>query len=169
MKQIELTSKLLLAIIALTSVSAILVPTYAAPRITSADIVDGTIQSVDIKNGEVKNADLANDAVTTGKIADGTIQEQDIADGVIPTGDTQLNTHIVEGPQETLTIAQPAVSEADCPPGEILTGGGFSADFDVHIRANFPSDENTWRVVGQTESSDQEILKGWAICLTPSP
>jgi hypothetical protein len=88
MQQIALTSKLVLAIVGLTSASAILAPTYAVPAITSADIVDGTIRSVDIKNGEVKNSDLGDDAVTTAKIADGTIQEQDIADGVIPTGDT---------------------------------------------------------------------------------
>ena len=97
MKQIELTSKLVLAIIGLTAVGAILVPTYAVPTIRSADIFDETIQSVDIKNGEVKTVDLANDAVTSPKIAEmGTIQEQDIADGVIPDGGGALpNVHIV--------------------------------------------------------------------------
>jgi hypothetical protein len=69
MKQIELTSKLVLAIIGLTSISAVLVPSYAAVKITSADIVNETIQSVDIKNGEVKAADIATDAVTADEIA----------------------------------------------------------------------------------------------------
>ena len=73
MKHIELTSKLVLIIIGLTSVSAILVPTYAVPSIKSADIVNESILSEDIKNGEVKTVDLASDAVTlvvTERISD---------------------------------------------------------------------------------------------------
>lgn len=78
MKQIELTSKLVLAIIALTSVSAILVPTYAAPSIRSADIV----------NGEVKTDDLANGAVTSPKISDTNgVRSSDIVNGEVTTAD----------------------------------------------------------------------------------
>lgn len=51
MKQIELTSKVVLALIGLTSVGAVLIPTYAVPTIRSADIFDETIVSADLKDG----------------------------------------------------------------------------------------------------------------------
>jgi hypothetical protein len=171
MKQIELTSKLVLAIIGLTSVSAILVPTYAAPAITSADIVDGTIQSVDIKNGEVKNSDLANGAVTSGKIADGTIQEQDIADGVIPDGGDaiQLNVHRVESEEFKVPTGY-ASWDVDCPSGEIVTGGGYDTVV-TNVVSSFPLDENTWRVNANPDFGDPNVtapLKVYALCVDPT-
>jgi hypothetical protein len=84
-KQQEMTTKLILTVIGLTSISAILVPTYAVPTIKSADIFDEAILSADIKNGEVKNADLANDAVTSQKIKNGEVKAEDLASGVIPS------------------------------------------------------------------------------------
>jgi hypothetical protein len=96
MKQIELTSKLVLVIIGLTSVSAILVPTKAVPSIRSADIVDETIQSVDIKNGEVKNADLGTDSVITAKIKNGEVSTENIASSAI-----QPNIQRVEAVRQT--------------------------------------------------------------------
>ena len=43
MQKVELTSKLVLAIIGLAAISAIVIPTYAVPTIRSADIFDETI------------------------------------------------------------------------------------------------------------------------------
>ena len=80
----------MLAIIALTSVSAILVPTYAVPSIRSADIVDETIQSVDIKNGEVKTVDLASGAI-------------------------QLDIHKVETSGGGIAPGSTGTANADCP------------------------------------------------------
>ena len=115
MRQVELTTKLVLAIIGLTSVSAILVPTYAVPTIKSGDIFDGEVKTADLANGAVTNPKLANDAVTSGKIKNGevttddikdkTIQAGDIADGVIPDGGgaVQLDVHRVVGEYVTGT------------------------------------------------------------------
>jgi hypothetical protein len=52
---------------------------YAAATITSADIVNSTIQSEDIKNGQVKNADLGSNAVTGGKVLNGTLGYGDLS------------------------------------------------------------------------------------------
>ena len=85
----------MLAIIGLTSVSAILVPTYAVPTIKSGDIFDGEVKTADLANGAVTNPKLANDAVTSGKIKNGEVTTDDIkdktiqagySDGVIPDG-----------------------------------------------------------------------------------
>jgi hypothetical protein len=149
MKQIELTSKLVLAIIGLTSVSAILVPTYAVPQITSADIVNETIQSVDIKNGQVNTVDLANDAV-------------------------KPNVHRVQGDGVTLAADESGSDTADCPAGETLTGGGFEftgAASEERIESNFPQDADTWFVEGENEGVGvpDAVLTAYALCIGPSP
>jgi hypothetical protein len=67
---------------------------YAAGKITSADIKDGTIKAADLADGAVTSAkirdanvrtpDVAAGAVTSGKIKDGTLLRRDLAAGVIP-------------------------------------------------------------------------------------
>jgi hypothetical protein len=147
MKQIELTSKLVLAIIGLTSVSAILVPTYAAPQIRSADIVDGEVKTNDIatnavtsakiKDGEVKNADIATSAVTadkikageikSGHIEDGTIQAVDIAPGVIPSSSSggTIERFIRGTETQSVSPGSTAIINAFCEPGEMSIGATF--------------------------------------------
>jgi hypothetical protein len=178
MKQIELTSKLVLAIIALTSVSAILVPTYAAPSIRSADIVNGEVRTEDLANGAVTNAKIANGAVTTtkisdtngvqsGDIVDGTIQEQDIADGVIPSGG-QLEVHRVHGDAITLGPNEASTARVDCPSGEILTGGGFNGGyFNTHVINSSPLDADTWIVVVYNEGPADAQMDAVALCIDP--
>lgn len=62
---------------------------YAAATITSADIVDETIQSIDIKNGEVKTTDIGNNAVTSAKIKEGEIKAEDIAANAVGASELQ--------------------------------------------------------------------------------
>jgi len=155
MKQIELTSKLVLAIIGLTSVSAILVPTYAVPSIKSADIVDG----------EVKTADLANDAVTSPKIKNGEVKTEDLASGAI-----KLNVHTVTGEAVTIAPGSSGSAHSDCPAGEILTGGGFAAQGDVRVTFNIPiEEENIWDVTGINQGAVDGALQAFARCVGPSP
>ena len=127
MKQVELTTKLVLAIIGLTSVSAILVPTYAVPTIKSGDIFDGEVKTADLANGAVTNPKLANDAVTSGKIKNGEVKAEDIAAGVIPSGGIQGTVQGVKGDAVSLDPGHFGRAFADCPDGTILTGGGFQA------------------------------------------
>jgi hypothetical protein len=127
-QQGEMTTKLILVVIGLTSVGAILVPTYAVPTIRSGDIFDGEVKTADIannavtspkiQNGQVNTDDLANNAVTTGKIADGTIQEQDIAEGTIPpaSGGTPDDNSVTSA-----TIVDGEVKSADIGNGEVTS------------------------------------------------
>jgi hypothetical protein len=142
MKQIELTSKLVLAIIGLTSVSAILVPTYAVPSIRSADIVNETILSEDIKNGQVNTVDLASGAIQLNV-------HRELADTTIDPGDF-------------------GGTSVDCPAGEILTGGGVTAGSGVRVTGSLPFDENTWAVTGVNEGSSQQDIRAHALCIDPS-
>lgn len=132
MKHIELTSKLVLIIIGLTSVSAILVPTYAVPSIKSADIVNESILSEDIKNGEVKTVDLASDAVTL-------VVTERISDVVIvPPGEQ-------------------AAAAVECNDDEVVTGGGFSLSIgsDTVPRSSAPF-ENGWEAQARNPSTATE-------------
>jgi hypothetical protein len=143
-QQNEMTTKLILVVIGLTSVSAILVPTYAVPTIRSADIFDGEVKTADIannavtspkiQNGQVNTDDLASNAVTAAKIADGTIQEQDIADGVIPSSGGSTGQLVVTERSQTFgPVGAPSNADisVDCNSDEIATGGGFG-DFGVN-------------------------------------
>ena len=74
MQKIELTSKLMVALIAVVAASAMI----SAPVIAQSSappIRDNSVTSASIRNGKVKTEDLANNAVTSPKIRDGTIQE----------------------------------------------------------------------------------------------
>lgn len=141
MKQkVELTSKLVLAIIGLTSVSAILVPTYAVPTIRSADIFDETIQSVDIKNGEVKTADLANGAVTKEKL-----------------NPNAVKLVVVEREAE-FEIPGPGIGagSVECNSNEVVTGGGvfINGGATAYPIASEKSNTNGWAAIGFNTADD---------------
>lgn len=172
MKQIELTSKLVLAIIALTSVSAILVPTYAAPSIRSADIV----------NGEVKTDDLANGAVTSPKISDTNgVRSSDIVNGEVTTADlasgaVQLQVTQRISPRVTGDAGEFIHAAATCNDGEVMTGGGFArAGGFVHVQSstlNMDPDSgpvNSWLVQGVVDDQSPSSLFAYAECATIKP
>jgi hypothetical protein len=161
MKQKELTLKLTLAIVALTSLSAatsLIVPTYA----TTTDDGSDTTTTTGL-------ADIVNR--TTMMIP----SEEDIRDlftGAI-TDALQQNIQIV---QETSTITIPAGSSGDvrvsCQGGAPLTGGGFdSANENLQILRSFPLDGTTWQVSAIHEDpgdQDTGVLVAYALCLVVS-
>ena len=174
MKQIELTSKLGLAIIGMVAVGAILIPTYAVPTIKSADIFDGEVKTADLANGAVTNPKLANDAVTSGKIKNGEVKAEDIAAGVISSGGIQ-DTHRVEGDVITIPAGTVGGTDAGCPAGEILTGGGFFGTAGIQVLSSVPLENDVtgeldeWRVIAKADDSFDGSVKPWAVCGVPSP
>ena len=169
MKQIELTSKLVVALIAIVVVFSAMTVPVAAQTTSSPPVRANSVTSGSIKDGEVKTADLADGAVTSAKIADGTIQEEDIADGVIPDGGgIQLNVHVVS---DTFPIQRGLVDgvEVDCPSGEILTGGGYNAQIlGVEILTNAPKDADTWSVIATSTLDAVITVSAYALCIDPS-
>jgi len=160
MRQIELTSKLVLAIVGLAAASAIVIPTYAAPQIKSADIVDE----------EVKTADLANDAVTSPKIKNGQVETEDIANGAV-----KPNVKMVEGHNVVVNPGEVEYATADCPTGYTLTGGGYTAGNSLDVDTSAPvHDEdgfaNSWIAGGINEDAqNQASFHAFAVCMGPSP
>jgi hypothetical protein len=168
MKQIELTSKLVLAIIGITSLGAILVPTYAVPTIRSADIFNETILSEDIKNGEVKTADLAKSAVTTDKIADGAVTSAKLASDI----QGGIETHFVRD-SIILEIGEQQGFTIDCPSGEQVTGGGYNANPDWSVYINSPSEASPgiptgWSVAARNDGTQAQEFNGFVICARPA-
>jgi hypothetical protein len=168
MIQIELTSKLVLAIIGITSLGAILVPTYAVPTIRSADIFNETILSEDIKNGEVKTADLAKSAVTTDKIADGAVTSAKLASDI----QGGIETHFVRD-SIILEIGEQQGFTIDCPSGEQVTGGGYNANPDWSVYINSPSEASPgiptgWSVAARNDGTQAQEFNGFVICARPA-
>ena len=156
MQKVELTSKLVLAALIATVVfSAITVPSVVAQSTSSPPIRANSVTSGSIKDGEVKTQDLADDAVTSAKIADGAIN---------------LNVHQVKG--EIITV-DPGIGNtafADCPDGEILTGGGFVIGYPIQVTLNaqHPNGDNAWAVTGFNEASTERDMQAFAYCLDPT-
>jgi len=91
---------------------------YAGVLIDTDDIADDAITSEKIKNRQVKGTDVKGNALNSGKIRDGTIQLDDLSPELrvllglsVPTG---------AGLERFL--------EPTCNPGDVATGGGYSAD-----------------------------------------
>jgi hypothetical protein len=150
----------MLAIVGLAAASAILIPTYAAPQIKSADIVDG----------EVKTVDLADDAVTSPTIKNGGVATEDIASGAV-----KPNVKMAEGHYVVVDPSEVGYATADCPTGYTLTGGGYRAGnlIDVDTSAPVRDEEgfaNSWIAGGINEDDqNQADFSAFAICMGPSP
>jgi hypothetical protein len=195
LKQIELTSKLMLAIIGLVSLSAILIPTYAVPTIRSGDIFDGEVKTADLANNAVTSPKIKDGEVTSADIKDATITSTDIAPGTIPSGGStpadnsvtsakivngevktedlasgavKPNVHIVKGDGTTIGPGGEGGDDVSCPAGEILTGGGFQSP-NVQVSFAGPADEDTWITDGDNVGTLDGSLTAIAFCMGPSP
>jgi hypothetical protein len=108
MKQIELTSKLVLAIIGMISASTILVPTYATTPTTTPN---NTTSFDDIGNGQTPSEeDIRN--LVSGAITDA----------------IQLKVVAISSPIRDIQPNSGASFTVECPQGMFATGGGFSTN-----------------------------------------
>ena len=162
MKQIELTSKLVVALIALVVFSAMTVPSVVAQSTTSPPIRANSVTSGSIKDGEVKTDDIANDAVTSGKIKNGEVKAEDLASGVIPPDDVgSLQTTIKQINDEQGGVGA-LTYRINCDAGQVVTGGGYFTGLKVF--ASFPEDSNTWTFGVNSNEGETLPLSLYAIC-----
>jgi hypothetical protein len=112
MKQLELTSKLVLAIIGLTSVSAttLLVPTYATTTIPNNNNTTSSFD--DIGNGQIPPSDEDIRNLVSGAITDA----------------IQLKVVAISSPVRDISPNSGASFTVECPQGMFATGGGFSTN-----------------------------------------
>jgi hypothetical protein len=145
--------------------SAVTSAKIGSGQVANGDIGPSAVTSPKIKDFEVGNGDLGTDAVTSTKIKNGEVKTEDLASGAI-----QLNVHTVIGEGVTIAPGDVAASNAECPAGEILTGGGFVVRGDVKVTDNIPLEEqNLWHTAGINEGADDGALQAFARCVGPSP
>lgn len=153
MRQIKLTSKLVLALVATVVVfSAMTVPSVVAQSTSSPPIRANSVTSGSIKDGEVKTDDLANDAVTSAKIADGTIQ-------LIIRQFTEIES-FAPGVTGRITV--------DCPSGQFLTGGGFLVGPSMRVEGSQPIDVDSWAVNAENQGTADDGVIAYALCIDPT-
>jgi hypothetical protein len=162
MKQIELTSKIVLALIAIVAFSAMTVPAVVAqpgpPQGVGGGppIPNGSITSEMIGDGEVQTQDIADGAVTSEKLAEG-------------AGGVQLAIHAVLA-SVTIPPGEARSVDADCPSGELNTGGGYySTSPNVNVWRNQPVFGDSWGASATNSGSQAADLTAFAMCLDTSP
>jgi hypothetical protein len=165
MKQMELASKLVLAIIVgLTSVGAILVvpPAYSTTTTTPIPNNNTTSSSSD-DNGNGRQVPSEEDI-------------RDLVGGAI-TDALQLKVVAISGPSRDITPNSGASFEVGCPQGMLATGGGFStngAPVEVvlfqpdlsggnDIRSGQTPDE--WHSILSNPNQAPITVQAWAVCV----
>lgn len=71
---------------------------------------------------------------------------------------------IVTGPVSTVGSYSATSSEAVCPVGKVVVGGGYATNFETSIRHNRPWNDRTWRTQIQTGLGGSQV-QAWAICV----
>lgn len=131
--------------------------------IVSADIGNGKVAGKDIKNGSLTGGDIGNGKLGGRDIKRGTLTASNFAHGVLPKGPKgdrgspgATTVHTVSGPQ-TLCSGDDCTtppSNAICPTGENLVGGGaYSATDDVLI-VSAPTGSATRSTTWQAQTKD---------------
>jgi hypothetical protein len=162
MKQIDLTSKLVLAIIGLTSVSALLVPTYATTNTnTPTTIPNNTTYFDDIGYGQTPSAEDIRNLVSDA------VQQLKVVAISSPTREIQPNSGVS--------------LDAECPKGMFATGGGFSTDgspVDMSIfQPNLSSGDDirsgdtpdAWHTVLSNSNVAPLTANSWVVCVGLGP
>jgi hypothetical protein len=135
----------------------------------TSDIADSAVTSAKIGSGQVKTTDLGASAVTSAKIGDGQVTSADIADGTISSTDIAsgaIQITRVQGSTLQIGPGGAGTQTVNCPRGEILTGGGFSASNSIRVGRSIPLDADTWEVFGFNQSgNNQGVLTPYALCV----
>ena len=125
--------------------------------IYSVDIRDGQVASLDIADGRVRAEDIGTGQVRTGEILDDTITSADLGSSAVQR---VVKSAVIIGAGDIGTV------NVDCPPGGIVTGGGFiSLHANIHVFQDLPFDANTWRVGIWNQHPDNIALNVYALCI----
>ncbi len=138
-------------------------PVIGPNAVTTTKIADAAVTTIKLADAAVTTTKLADAAVTTGKLADNAVTSAKIVDGSVRAGEvgpTQLVSNT--GPIAANGTAGIAVQ---CPAGtQILSGGGTTSIFGVHLVSTFQSG-NGWIVAYQNTTAAAQTITAAATCL----
>ena len=132
-------------------------PAIAANAVGPGKIPDETLSGFEIAPDSLFANDLANDSVGAAELGNDSV------------GSSELKvTHVVVSNGVSVGAGATGTATAECPAGELLTGGGHSWLNDVGSRIVYStpvefSDPRQWTVQGF--SVDANTLFAWAVCL----
>jgi hypothetical protein len=157
-------------------------PKIRAGAITSASVLNGSLQTSDFTAGSVDRSKLFGSAIGFPDLAPRAIGNAELLPSTV--GAQQLfGTHSVIGKPEFIGAGQVRGVSAPCPPGETLLGGGMEWELSqvipppptptgLTITASHPRQEmpgepnpNVWEGVGKNGSGSLQTLFAIAICL----
>jgi hypothetical protein len=148
----------------------------AGNAVTSGKIADGQVTTLDIGPDAVTSDKIGKGQIGSNEIGDNSVISQYIVDGQVGTVDIandaiKPNVHRVRGSLTTLAPGGSGNALIDCPAGEVVTGGGYSAsNSGLQFYANFPWDVNTWLVGARNEANLGDLsFYPYALCIGPSP
>jgi len=155
--------------------------------VQSADIGNGKVTSKDIKNQTLSGKDIANGRIAGGDIKDGTLTPAKFKAGSIPAGAKgakgdrgtagATTVHTVQGNQALCNVPSgtnctTGPSNAVCPTGETLVGGGAYSGNDDALIVSAPTGSatrsTTWQAQTRNLTNDGGAnVRAVALCAVP--
>lgn len=146
----------------------------APDAIGNEELAENSVTSLQVVDETLTNQDLGTASVTGAKVADESLTAADLGTGSV--GSSELQTESVRasdlgniiqvsneeaikanGGTKTVTVA--------CPAGtDVISGGGFSTSFSIHMSGSFRSG-NGWRVDAKNEATADKAVTAFAYCL----
>ena len=123
---------------------------YAAMQITGKDVENGTLSGIDVRNQSLTGLEIRG------------LTRKDFKRGRIHTA---ANTDVVKD-DATVESDGTGAAAAVCPPGKLVTGGGFQGaanTADAPIRDSIPAGINAWFVFVEGGVPGTEFA-AYAVC-----
>jgi hypothetical protein len=150
-------------------------PNKIAPdAVTAEEIAENAVESPEVAQDALTAGDLGAASVTSSEVADQSLTSDDL--GANSVGSSEIQTGAIRA-AELGSIVQASNSatikskgnvtvEVACPAGTtVISGGGFSSSYLVHMSASFRNG-NGWRVDAHSESADDKSVTAYAYCLS---
>ena len=199
MQQIKLISKLGLAVIAITALSAAVAVQafYHFSYFTQSsdaqaqelpvpvpppNVPLNSVATQHIIDGQVMTQDLANENVTTAKIKNGEVKSADIGDQEVKYEDIARHTIQVTSffqpdvpfPPNRIPVGGDGVSKVFCTGETEVTGGGYEVLYGtLEIRENRPIQTlergPAWQVIAHNSGLTEGEVRAWAVCAAEFP
>jgi hypothetical protein len=139
-------------------------PEVAQDSLTAGDLGAASVASTEIADGSVTSADVANQSLTSDDLGPGSVGSSEIQTGAIRAA--ELGPIIQVSNSETIKGGGNATVSVACPAGTtVISGGGLSGFYQVHLASSFRSG-NGWRIDARSAANNDTTVTAFAYCLS---